>query len=175
MYELQVRMCLGNSLAIWTTIKDVRSSSYSGPIAIRSLVPGRKMISHINQEDLESTTEEYKRDNLCVDDEFVYSEMASPSMGIQRLLNAELTRTEEGLYLQFGTANEHMRDSMKNPRILNLIRAKLFLENKVDPPDFDDLMVLLEEYENPIIELSVLDRSVGWANRRMIIWEVRHY
>ena len=175
MYELQGRMCLGNCLNSWASVNDIRNSSYRGPIAIRSLVPGRKMVSHINQKDLETATERYVEENLCKKGEFLYSEMAAPSMGIQRLMNAELTRTDEGIYLQFGTANEHMADSMRHPKILTLARSKLFLQYKLDPSDFDDLMVLLDEYEDPVIELSLLDKPVGWADRRMVIWEVRHY
>ena len=64
---------------------------------------------------------------------------------------------------------------MKNPTITQSLKAKLFLQYETDPSDYEDLMILLDEYEDPVIEFSVLDRSVGWAKRRMVIWEVRHY
>ncbi len=34
---------------------------------------------------------------------------------------------------------------------------------------------LLEQFPDSVIEFSVLQREVGWAKRRMLVWEVRDY
>ena len=127
------------------------------------------------QEELEKSTEEYLLHKRCTTRDIIYSEMAAPSMGIKRLLNGQLTRAENGLYLEYSNKNIHLNEAMKNPTITQSLKAKLFLQYETDPSDYEDLMILLDEYEDPVIEFSVLDRSVGWAKRRMVIWEVRHY
>lgn len=175
MYGLQSRMRLGNSLTIWYTITELRRDSYDGPVAIRCLVPGTGIVTHIAQNDLEKATDQYLMRKGCKREDIVYSEMAAPSMGIRRLMNGQLTRTEEGFYLEFGTSNIHLNEAMMSPHRAKLLKAKLLLEHMADPPDFDDLNLLLEEYEDPVVEFSILDKSVGWANRRMVVWEVRHY
>ena len=175
MYDLQSRLKLGNSLLTWPTIKELRRSSYLGPVAIRSLVPGLGMAANIDKNDLEKAVEEYLSSRRCKKEDIIFSEMAAPSMGIRRLLNGQLTRAEEGIYLEFDLRNIHLNEAMMNPQRAALSRAKLILTARTDPSDCDDLEVLLDEYECPIIEFSVLDRGVGWAKRRMVVWEVRHY
>ncbi len=175
MYDLQSRLKLGNSLLTWSTIEEARKSAYSGPIAIRGLISGLGMVTNIEKKDLEKAGEEYLFSRKCRKEDIILSEMAAPSMGIKRELNCQLSRTEEGIYLEFDTRNIHLNEAMKNPQRAALSRAKSILTARTDPSDYDDLEVLLEEYECPIIEFSVLDRNVGWAKRRMVVWEVRHY
>jgi len=175
MYGLQSELKLGNCLTIWGSPREVRKSSYDGPIAIRSMIPGMGMVTHIDQKDLERGTEEYVAKKGCGETDIIYSEMAAPSMGIRRLLNGELTRFEDGLHLSYGTGNVHMNEAMKNPCVAQSVMARTILETMLDPSDEDDLRTLLEEFEDPVIEFSVLDRPVGWADRRMTVWEVRHY
>jgi len=98
MYDLQLKHKLGNSLEIWKNIRDVRLSLYKGPVAIRSLISGLGLKTHIDQNELEVETEEYIEEKGCTRRDIIYSEMVAPSMGIRRLLNAQIIRSELGLY-----------------------------------------------------------------------------
>ncbi len=175
MYEAQMSYKLGNCLRIWQGIDQVRRSSYDGPIAIRSLVPGHRMLTHIDEKDLETITHEYLKKECLQQEQIIYSEMAAPSMGIKRLLNAEVMRTEVGLYVQWCDENIRMPEAMKKAKVSTGTTAKLVLEHFLDPCDYDDITTLLDMYPDSVIELSVLDKNVGWAGRKMLVWEVKNY
>ena len=175
MFDLQLNQKLGNCLQIWKTIGGVRKSNYDGPIAIRGLISGLGMRTHIEQKDLEIATEKYVEDKGCTKNDLVYSEMAAPSMGIIRKLNAQVTKLSSGLYLTYNTQNVHMPEAMKKPFVASNLKAKMVLEYYQDPCDFDALNDILVKCPDSVIEFSLLQNAVGWANRRMVIWEVRNY
>ena len=79
---------------IFKTIDEIRNSDYKGPIAIRGLFSGMKLMTHINQEDLEIKTKEYLNSRKCTKKDIIYSEMAAPSMGIKRLMNARIVNLD---------------------------------------------------------------------------------
>ncbi|MEK6855445.1 MAG: hypothetical protein AABX73_04450 [Nanoarchaeota archaeon] len=163
---------------MWSNIQgffDVKRSHYDGPIAIRALIPGLGIKTHISQKNLEKESEKYCEEKGCERKDILYSEMAAPSMGIKRILNAELTRNEEGLYMAYSGRNIHMNEAMREAKVATHSTACSLLEFFNDPSDLNDLNELLEEYPNSVIEMSVLDKLAGWARRRMLIWEIRDY
>jgi len=176
MYDLQRRLALGNCLRTWSTPDEVRSSGYRGPVAIRPLKPRLGMVTHINQRDLERATAMYAASRGCGPEDMVYSEMAAPSMGIGRLLNAEAERLPGGLYLRWCPLNVHMPEAMKSATHSWRLEAAGILEYfMTDWRDLDDLEALMDMYPDAAVEFSVLDRRVGWAERQTVIWEVRNY
>lgn len=75
----------------------------------------------------------------------------------------------------------HMRDAMKLSDFeLRAWRAKEYLRKHMDPSSWDDLMCLLDQWEDTrtetIIELVILDTPVGrlaHTGRSTIFWEFR--
>jgi len=79
------------------------------------------------------------------------------------------------LYLVYNDENVHMPEAMKKPLVAEKLRAKMILQYFQDPSDYDALMELLVQYQDSVIEFSLLQKSAGWANRRMVVWEIRNY
>ena len=133
------------------------------------------MQTHVDQKNLEKDTEKYCELRECRPEDIIYSEMAAPSMGFQRLLNAEMTRLNSGLYLAWCNENIHMNEAMHQAKIAERLVAKTVLNHFVDPVDVDDLEDLMDQFPNSVIEFSVFQKYVGWAERKMVVWEVRDY
>ncbi len=69
-----------------------------------------------------------------------------------------------------------MRPAMKNPDIATGLKAKIVLEQYLNPSDYDCIMELLDIYQDHIIEFSIFEKFVGnISHRNTIIWEVRNY
>ena len=175
MYKLMIDRKLGNSLMVWKSINEVRNSGYKGPVAIRGLMSGMKLQTHINREELEVESEKYIESRGCLKKDIIYSEMAAPSMGIKRIMNDRLLNLPKGLHLFYNTENIHMPEAMTRAQTIGCLKAKMTMENYCDPQDHQDLLDLMEAYPDSVIEFSLLQKPVGWANKRMMIWEVRNY
>lgn len=175
MYDLQFNWALGNCLRVWQTIEEVRKSSYKGPIAIRSLVTGKKMQTHINQNNLELQTENYLKSRHLRKGQIIYSEMAAPDMGFIRTLNAEVMLGDIGIVCRYYPGNMHMPQAMEKAKEVKMLTAKLVLDNFLDRSDYDSLIEILEKYDGAVAEISIYKQKLGWANKRMLVWEVRNY
>lgn len=86
-------------------------------------------------------------------------------------------RGVRGLELDYNlTPGINMRQAMKYPLHAHGLKALEIIRWACDPSDYDDLMALLDEYDDHVVEFTAYQISVGNCPRRnTVIWEVRKY
>lgn len=68
------------------------------------------------------------------------------------------------------------RKHMLKPRLIEGSAAKAVLRTYLNENSQDDLAILLEEYPDHVVELTILDACFGTVpHRNAVIWEVRRY
>lgn len=161
MYDLLQRGCFGNTARTWNSYEELIASGYNGLVGIRSLEVGGIFLPYQTIQQAPRTASKY-------------SEMQEDS---SVLLQGELYRSVEGLYLLASTVKSHMREALRlGGKHYWLIAAYAQLHTYLWPSDYDALMELLSEYPESVIEFSCYSKAVGIIpNRNTIIWEVRNY
>jgi len=93
------------------------------------------------------------------------------------LVQGEVARSTSYLSLRYSTAKMPMRRALTNhPAHAEGLTALLTLRRSMDPSSFDDLMDLLDAYEDAVVEFSTWEAEVGiFRNRNTVFWEVRNY
>ena len=161
MYKLLRSGAFGNTARSWSSYAELLASDYRGLVGVRSLVTGGPFLAHVPFDKVPKTANNY-------------SEMQDDS---NILLQGEIYRSEMGLYLYASKVQRHMRLALaEGGESFWLSRARVKLQTALWPSDYDDLMLLLDEYPESVVEFSAYSRAVGnIPNRNTIIWEVRNY
>ena len=105
---------------------------------------------------------------------FYVSEMAPTEL---TLIQGEVCRTFDGLYLTYSTVRRPMREAL-NQRLETAsgLRAKILLESYMDANSFDWTMELLDNYDGHVVEFSTY--SCEWGTLpyyNSVFWECRAY
>ena len=168
MYELYHRGAFGNKNRNWLTLEDYLTSQFQGLVALRETEKvGGKCYYNLCREGVLSHVHEFPKG-------YNISEML-PSDKL--LLQGEVQRDEQGLYLFYSKALAPMRDALKqSPQHTRGLAAHLLLQNYLDSSSYEGLLELLDNYPNHVIEFSTYNCKVGEIpNRNTVIWEVRQY
>ena len=128
MYEMLRAGKFGNTARTWSSYQELLASGYNGLVGCRSKVPGGEFLAY----QLAPPRGDY-----------IYSEMQEDS-GI--VLQGEVYRSIEGLYLFASTLQTHMRVALKEAgKHYWLSAAYAQLEVALWPSDYDCRMWLLAE------------------------------
>jgi len=170
MYELLQRGKLGNALRTWNSEADYLASGFKGRSSLRCKKPGvtfRHGMTH---------AETIRQGRLCFEGcqpgDFIYCESAPDWLCI---FQGEVRRGLHGLDLRWSTERTDLRTALRNAKEVNGVRALVLLQHFLDPRDYDELMSLLDAYEDHVVEFSVFGCPVGELGRTMCIWECRAY
>lgn len=165
MYKALKSGILGNTNKFYNKLSEIPDNEI---LSMRWNQPGNmKKCNHaITKKEIEKSKVDLNNITIC----------KQPQNDANSFFNAELMRNELGLYLVYKIGLMWMKPAMKNPDIATGLKAKIILKEYLLPSDYDDLISLLDLYENHIIEFSIFDGCVGIIPyRTMIIWEVRAY
>ena len=120
-------------------------SKFSGLVAIRYVGHGsaKPFVANIHPKDLCKEMNELLRHGWR-ENQFQIVEQCTPDI-VRYLINAEITRTEAGLFLYCSFENDFMRPSLEKggQNFVNL-QAQYILREKVPPVELEDLMELLD-------------------------------
>lgn len=99
------------------------------------------------------------------------------AMAPKHLLNGEIMRTHEGLYLYYSTVQKPMRDSLKEGgREAKGVTVQFILKHYMNQRSYDWTMMLLDRYPDHVVEFTVVDRCWGTVpGYNTLWWEVRKY
>lgn len=163
---------LGNSMPSWPDSSLARAAGHCGLVMVRYKVPG----SPFMRPDVPMDEADQVIDKLVdqgASRNLLYLTARSPDVG--RRISAELWRGPTGLYLNYSTAQTHVRAALDaDGRHAEGIAALEILRWACCPNSFDDVMALLEQYPDAVIELTAFDWWIGvLPARNTIIWEVR--
>lgn len=166
----------GNKLRVWPNFWEWFNSGYVGGIRFRSRnrgsaaftmgppIPHGKVIDAYN--------------DLLWNHGYDAAELlfCEPSPEDRNVIQGEVCRSDRGLELSWSTEpGITNREAMTRANYSTGLAAKMILEAKLDPADFECLMELLDEYPDHVVEFSAFSAELGVLRRRMVVWEVRKY
>lgn len=170
MYAMLREGKLGNTLRTWDSEESYLASGFRGRTSLRCRKPGIAFRHGMTHE------EALREGRLCFEgcqpEDFIYCE-AAPDW--ECTFQGEVQWGLYGLDLFWSTAKANHRVAMQSAKQVHGVTAITLLRHHLDPQDLDDLLCLLDLYDGCVIEFSVFRVSLGKLNRRMIVWEVRHY
>jgi len=170
MYDMLRAGKLGNTLRTWDTETEYRSSGFRGRTSLRCQKPGVTFRHGMTYE--EALCEGRVCFEGCQPGDFIYCE-AAPDW--ECTFQGEVQRGLYGLDLFWSTRKTNHRIAMRSAKQVHGVTAMALLRHYLDPQDLDDLMCLIDLYEDHVIEFSVFRTALGKLNRTMCVWECRYY
>jgi hypothetical protein len=163
----------GNTQRMWSTNDFflLNDSDYDATFALRSFTPGKTFWPWLNADEC--------LDKICAltlqggSRDYYVQEVACPS---HIVLAGEIGTVGGVLVLEYSRVQEMMRDALQKERIhVKECAARCMLRVLLDIDDYEDLMLLCDTYPEHVIEFTLFDCCIGIRQRRLMIWEVRHY
>lgn len=173
----------GNKLRAWRTVEEWQASGFTGKVALRTLLTtggSGLCIYNLDAANVVHTIEVLS-DRGTPRDRIMLNEMA-PDDAI--LLQGEYLN---GIYVvesnvrwsafHYSRMKVPMRDALKDaPEDAYSLRADLLLQYAMTPSSYSDWQLLLEQYPDHVLEVSIYDRCLGdIPGRNALVWEVRRY
>lgn len=165
-HEALMKGLVGNKLRIWMSWRDLMDSGFSGTVSVRQkyrsssnssryLIPVAKAIAERN--------------------ESVFYNESAPDQYL--LIQGDVMTTEKGLTVFYSDLKKPMKMALaESGKHITGLQALHLLRINMTPSSFDDLMDLIDIYEDHIIEFSAYSKDLGdCKGRNTIIWEVRKY
>lgn len=172
--SMAARGILGNQMPSWPDVESAKAAGHRGTVMIRYKAPNSPfMRADVPLDDADRVMAGLVGEGA--DRRLMYLTWMSPSVG--RRINAEVWRGPGGLYLNYSTAQTHVRAALEGSgKHAEGTAARLILEWACCPNSLDDIEALLELYPDAVIELTAFDREIGdIPGRNTVIWEVRNY
>lgn len=165
----------GNKAITWKSYQEILDSGWKGQVCIRgrSQIARGKVIYNVNINEVPKIIKQFGKEGISEHHLSFNQSMPDEHLVIQ----GELMRTFLGLSLWYTTRKVPMNKALITESLYaNGLKAKLILENFMDPSSYSDLESLMELFLDSAIEFSTYNICVGnIPNRNTVIWEVRNY
>lgn len=168
---------LGNFIPSWPSVEAALADGCRDEVMIRSRVPDSPhMRPHVPILQAQATIDSLVADHGARREDLYLTWMGNPAC-VNRLLNAEVWRSPQGLYVHWSRQQTHLREAQAlDGRHSTGTEALLVLRSALCPNSQDDLWALLDLYPDAMVELTAYDRPVGvLPHRNTVIWEIRNY
>lgn len=164
---------LGNKLRSWASPREI-PSHYRGGVMIRDSVPGWGSAHVVPRSQVPQEIRRLQGRRLHFNE-------AAPDA--QAILQGEILREPGGIYLFAAERRREdvgkllrMRDVLPFAKHYRGLAALHLLRRHLHPSCVEDLEILLDLFEDHVVEFSAYSRHLGdWPSRNAIIWEVRRY
>jgi hypothetical protein len=180
------RGAFGNTIRQWDSPATAIAAGYTGSLVVRSTRPAspycRYGIGHAAAEALiaEAVAAGYRPDEMYV------NEFVDDDPSVVRILQGEVCRGPGGLWLNYTTLDLPMRPALaQGGRHAYGLQAKMLLQSHLDPGSYDELMDLLDTFDDctnrgmptsHVVEFSCWGQWIGDVpGRNSILWETRAY
>lgn len=159
----------GNYIPFWTleeaeALSDEERMAWH-PFSIRWLVPSAKTLYNRPFDEIISTLRAVSTPGL----------VCAMAPNGKEVLQGEVQRDAEGLYLFYGTEPGVMKANMPNFKHARRLEAKMILQHFLDAPSYENMMRLLDDFPDHVIEFSTFSERCGNLNWNTAFWEVRAY
>lgn len=176
-YDLWTTGAFGNRLRAWKTLDEYHASNFGGRVVLRYLggsVGGQWCRYNLDHDRVDAVAAEIiaegaERDKIMVNE-------AAPDSHV--IFNGELwTGADPVDALLYSTVRAHMRPALAAEQLrTHGLASRMLLRSLMTPSSYEDLQVLVEQYDNHAIELSIFSICVGdIPGRNALVWEVRQY
>lgn len=169
----------GNRLLSWDTISDLKRSGWRKDITVRTLLAGGGPCFYdVPIHEVESVASKIGLPEhlICFNEGAVNSDILIQGEYFNGIIYVNEV-TYDGVFL-YSTVNLKMRDALKerSETVYGKLSFREIMKFSMTPSSFSDLEVLLGEYEDHTLEISVFNKCVGnIPGRNAIVWEVRKY
>ncbi len=174
-YLLYNKGLFGNRPLCWNTHKELLESAWRNSVCIRSTKGTARSNTRFDVafSDLDKELENLRRTGVK-DNEMSFNQ-SMPNEKI--IIQAEIKRTQLGLYLLYSTIKKPMNLAFKEEiKHAFGLEALLILQTHLYPQSYSDIMNLLDMFPESVIEFGAYSTYVGdLPARNTIIWEVRNY
>lgn len=176
MYQIYLNGGFGNRLATWGTLDEYLHSGYEGNVVLRYSETSRagEFIAYDTARD-KVTDVVYEW--VCRGAIRKYITVNSAAPDDKLLIQGEVFRNEDHIYLRYSTLCKPMRVALKEAQqhAKGLVAYRM-LWHYLDYASYENLWELLDKYPTAVIEFSTWSVDVGdIPGRNTIVWEVRDY
>lgn len=162
----------GNKLRTWDSLQALHNSSYKGTVSIRvaGVTGGNPCFYEVPTAEVERVISDNNLNNFYINE-------SAPDDKL--LIQGEVMRDVygRGIAIYYSKLKCPMRLALlAKGESANGIRALEILRMYLTPSSFDDLLAILDNYEDSVVEFSAYGKNLGdCRGRNTIIWEVRNY
>lgn len=165
----------GNRLRAWASFNDYVVDDFQGRVALRS----RRGVAGPCVYNLHGLQQAMK----------AYTGLIKAGVTPASLMVNEMAPNKECLQGELWTGGDHpwyflhsfhrapMREALRySSAVTQGLAARCLLKSMMTPSSFADLELLVEEFQDHVIELSVFDCCLGdIPGRNALVWEIRQY
>lgn len=162
-YRLNALHRFGNRLKTWDTVGSYLASGHPEKVALRALTPSGRFQPYLTKDQIQTRFRP---------GEFLICEHAKDEV---LTIQGEVHRSINYVDLFYSQVpNLPMRIGLaRHGKHVDGLRALMMLKHYCDPPSYDDLWELLDDFDGAVVEFSAYPMAVGIYNRNTLIWEVR--
>ena len=184
-YEKAALGLCGNTMRTWSSVKEYWPYRLQYPqVGLRrTIVNHRDSFARIPWEQLISKLDVYD----IKEGTYIISEIPDPDVEGKKGLQGELTwgsfnqGIDAGFIFYYTKTLGYMRHRLKESGAMAYgFEAVNLIRRHCADDDYEMLMSLFDYYsdvstgEYPVIEFTVMNKSCGILNRRLVIWEIRN-
>jgi hypothetical protein len=176
-YDLWTTGAFGNRLRAWQNPDEYHRSGFGGRVVLRYLggsVGGLWCRYNLSPDEVDEVIAELVAEGA--DRSRIMVNEAAPDTHV--IFNGELwTGADPMDALLYSTVRAHMRPALAAEQLrVSGLQSRMILRGLMTPSSYEDLQVLIEQYPDHAIELSIFSICVGdIPGRNALVWEVRQY
>jgi hypothetical protein len=175
MYQHYQAGHFGNKFHTWDDIPHWLASAYRKPVCMRykGAMAGGKCAYHVAPESVCDVDNEWAQQGL--DPKLITINESADDTALT--IQGEVMRSTRHLSLRYSQTPLPMRNALAaSERHAEGLEATCILKTYLDPASYEDLMDLLDTYEDAVVEFSTYSVDVGRCPRRnTVVWEARNY
>jgi hypothetical protein len=172
-YRLWQSGAFGNKLKAWRSYSEWARSCVL--VVLRTLIPGGPCIYNLHTAFVLSKINEWIASGIPEDAIMINEAAPDHDVVLQgEYFNGVLDRPD---YFYYSFAKAHMRDALKSEAHHSWgLEVDMLLRRYMTPSSYEDWRVLLDQYPNHVLEVSIYNHCLGdIPGRNALVWEVRIY
>ncbi|MFM9873695.1 MAG: hypothetical protein ACKVQS_09560 [Fimbriimonadaceae bacterium] len=175
MYKLYLGGMFGNKLRTWPSLSEYYESNFTENVVLRYRGQGGGGFVAYDLKRISVPTVVAKWVTQGAEPNRITVNESAPDDLI--LIQGEIMRSTDYLTLSYSTLPYPMRTALKMHRQnAKGIVALEILRFFIDPSSLYDIFMLLDKYDDAVLEFSTWDICIGDVPRRnTVVWEVRNY
>jgi hypothetical protein len=181
-YRLWQGGAYGNKLRAWRSVAEWKASGFSGMVVLRILMSqgGGPCRYNLRPDEVEPIVAEWIAQGITQDQIMVNEGASDLSVLVQgEYLNSVYSGFGHACwgYFIYSRVKAQMRDALKAASaVIHGLQTDHLLKSTMTPSSYSDWLLLLQQYPNHALEVSIYEKCLGdIPGRNALVWEVRKY